>query len=720
MTNPGMQARWGQLWVGIDPATKAFVEQVHLAGEISDEYKGDVRDWLQACRDAGVSTSLDADFTDPRMAKLLDERLSLGCYPSLRKKRVRHIEHVKHALKIYFLAAQPQHGLRTRSVPPVAVPIPSRWSLSRADARALLPEADQRKLEAIDRLIRASAKKQWMGMGAKMISTNGRRHKATVSVGGSVKLSEVVDYFLRFAALQNPKWNPFTLKALLTPERVVQFLYYAHRYDGGALSLWTVRNRERLLLDYFHRGRVARPTPVVVITEQQDEAIRRALASEQQYQDQWNLSAPSLSNTGADKWYPDVSQVELAISALEADIVRADDAHERGFSTDKQHWRAVRNATMTLCALYCMWRVDTIATISLAHLRRDPVTGSVVDENGFAVVENIARAKGSSGRWYPFVPELTLPPNVVRLIENLLKIEGRSMAKPLKDGWDPVRLSAAAGDRWGNDPVMDGELVVVPLFRTLPDRAEGLSYGAIQCALEEQLELLHFGATNPHTLRATGAIYWRFIQEMPEDLVMALGLWEDPKVLNSCYAHIGQRDRRARMVRYIPMTSGVVPVKPRGRREQSAAASLTVLGKLLEKSTNAHEARRYLAELHRHYQEIDQTIASELGVTWEPIRPDRFEPGETDRIETALVSAGWEGGISAVIGRDFSATDVLRARAAALAAGPTAPKKLRRFRTLVDLRSAQLALAARAPLPTSAPAAPAALPAPRPMKRRLA
>lgn len=455
-----------------------------------------------------------------------------------------------------------------------------------------------------------------------------------------------------------------------------------------------MRGRERLLLDYFYRGRVARPNPVVVISEAEDQKIRAAMAEEQQYQHQWNLSAPSLSNTGEHKWYPDLDQVKLAITALEDQIVRADLQHDRGLVSDKRHWLNVRDATMTLCALYCMWRDDTVATISLGHLRRDPMTGSVVDEDGFAVIEKIARAKDSSGQWYPFVPELILPPNVVRLIEALLKLEGRSMAQPLKPGEEPIRLSASAGDHWGNDPVMDGELVVVPLFRKDPDRPQGLGYGAIQDVLEGQLEHLQFGATNPHTLRATGAIYWTFIQEMPEDLVMTLGLWHEPKTLNDCYAHLGQRDRRARMARYVPLSSGVVPVKPRGQREQSAAASLAVLSKLLEKTTNPHEAKRYLVELHRHYQQIEQTIAAELGLSWEPIRRDRFEPGETDLIEAALVSAGWERGISGVIRRDFSAANALRSRAEAIAAGPEAPKQLRRLRTLLQQRPAPLALSA--------------------------
>jgi len=686
VANPGVQRRWNKLWKGIDPITITFCDDLARAKVINACYKGDARDWFVALRDAGLSTSLDADFSDPAMAAFLEERLKLGCYPGLQKKRIRHVRHIKHALKAYFLAAQPQYKLRTNSVPPVAIPIPRRWKISRGDARAMLPAADRAKLQQIDTVIRASAKKQWVGLGAAMLKgTDGRMHKATVSATQAEKLVETVDDFLRHAA--NSNWPNFTLAKLLTPERVTNFLYYAKRYDGGGLSPHTIQNRENNLLDFFYRGRVARPAPVVVITPKQEQAIRAAMLEEQQHKDQWNLTSPALLNTGKSKWYPVLDEVRLGILALEEQITRADEQHERGFISDERHWLDVRNATMALCALYCMWRADTVSTVSLLHLRRDPVTGSPLDADGFAVVEKIARAKNPKGDWYPFVPELVLPPNVVRLIEKLLALEGRSLAKPLREGEQPVRLSAAHGDRWGNDVILDGELTVAPLFRSNRFDPQGLGYGSVQDVLEEKLEQLQFGATNPHTFRATGAIYWTFIQEMPEDLVMTLGLWEDTRTLRENYAHIQQADRRARMARYVPVTSGVVPVKPRGRRESAAAGAITVLTKLLEKTTNPFEARRYLTELRRHCEEIDQTIAAELGLRWEAIRPDRFEPGEVERIDAALKAAGYPLGIKSVLKRDLFAADALRSRAQAVLAGPTLPKELQQLRTVLQQRA---------------------------------
>jgi hypothetical protein len=583
-----------------------------------------------------------------------------------------------------------------------------RLAITKETARGMLPIADRQSIEAIETLIQASAKKQWKGEGAESIRrSDGRHHKDTVSVQGALALSRTVDDFLRFAASQE-KWRPFTLSKLLTPKRVTRFFYYAARYDGGGLSHHTVKNRETKLLNFFKRGRLAQPDPVVVVTSEQEEAIRKLMADEQQNRGQWNLSPCSLSNTGKAKFYPLLEQVAFAIAALEEQIVRADEAHVRGFISDEAHWRAVRDATMTLCTIYCMWRVDTVGTISLSHLRKDPATGSVVDGNGFVVVEKIARAKDSTGQWYPFVPELTLPPNAVRLIEQLLELEGRSLARPLKPGEEAVHLSADKGDRWGHDPVMDGELIVVPLFRMNPDRPEGPSYEAIQAVLRKQLERLQFGATNPHTLRATGAIYWTYIQEMPEELVMMLGLWQSANELRENYAHIGLQDKRARMARFVPMGPTATLEKPRGRREQAAAAALTVLSKLLEKTTSPHEARRHLLELHRHYQEIDKTIASELGKHWEPMRLDRLEPGELERLDAALTGAGYERGIKGVLGRDLFASDALRSIAEATAAGSTPPKQLRRFKAALQLPAGPLALP-----PVQTPtAAPLAAPAP--------
>ena len=687
MANPGVRRRWDKLWAGIDPETKAFCERMEAEGRIAPQYKSASRDWFISLRDAGLSTSLDADFNDPPMAAHLDEMLRGACYPGLEKERKRHLDRVRRGLKIYVLASERQYGLRKLAVPPIAIPIPRHWSVTEEHVRAALPQADRERLRRIASLIYASAKRQWQGFGAeKLLGKDGRYHKATVSVSHAPKLEQTVIAFLRHAYYK--QWKPFTLHGLLTPDRVTDFLYYGWRWDGGPRSIATVKRYEGQLLDFFYRGRAARPDAVVVITDEQEAKIRTAMLEEQPHKDQWNVSDPSLSNTGKAKWYPERHEVESAMKTLEEEFDRIEERHARGATSDRKYWLELRNLVLTLCTIYCMWRVDTVATISLLQVRRDRVTGAVVDENGFMVIEKIARAKNPKGDWYPFVPELILPPNVVRLIARLLELEGRSFEQPLRDGEKPIRLSAANGDRWGGDVLPTGDLTVVPLFRKRRERPEPLGYGAIQDILEDQLERLHFGANNPHTFRATGAIYWRFIQEMPEDLVMTLGLWEDAKTLRENYARMGSLDKRASMARYIPLVSGAVPPRQRGRREHAASRALTILGKMLEKTTNAYEARRYLKDLRRACEEIDQTIAGELGLQWEAMRPDRFEPGELERVDAALRGIGYERGIASVLGRDVFAADALESRARAELATGVTPKRLRRVMSIVEQRAA--------------------------------
>jgi hypothetical protein len=280
------------------------------------------------------------------------------------------------------------------------------------------------------------------------------------------------------------------------------------------------------------------------------------------------------------------------------------------------------------------------------------------------VMEHIARAKNSAGDWYPFVPALILPPNVLRYIEKLLTFEGRSLTNPLRAGESPVHLAATKHDHWGHDPILDGTLTVAPIFRKHPDAPEGLGYGGVKEVLKSQLRELGFGATNPHVLRSAGAIYWRFIQNMREDLVMTLGLWEDAEALRENYARLSEADKRADMGAFIPIGASSVPQRLRGRREQLATAAIDVLSAMLRQPSSPHEAHRLLADLQHRCEEIDQTIAADLGQKWEPFRRDPFEAGELQLINDALRGAGYPQGIRGIIGRDLFASDALQSRAA--------------------------------------------------------
>ena len=690
-------------WASIDPATHAFCDKLALEGTINDRRKRAMREWLVSCVRAGVSTALDASESDPKfMAHLEAQFLNSRYSRSSEARRTSQTAWLRLGLSIYTHAKE--LGLRQEEVPALARVVPRTWPISAEEARAALPEADQQALDAIDTILDELARKQWTGQGVgKRKHSDGRRHKGTISVSVARQMKKNLGAFLQFARLKD--WKEFTLRELLTPERITQFFYYAPRIDGQGVARTMIANRENYFLDYFYRARMARPTPVVLITDAQEAVIRVKMREEGEHEEYWKVKPASLSNSGAYKWYPNLEQVRLAITALEDDIARADERLARHRISRIAHWRAVRDATLALCTLLCMWRVDTATTGSLLHLQLDPITNSVINEDGFAVIENIARAKNTKGDWYPFVKELTLPANVVQLLRHLFALEDRSFEEPLRDGEQAVRLSAANGDHWGKDEIMEGELTVIPMFRVSPDAPEGLSYSAIGAILGKQLARLRYAQTNPHTLRAAGAIYWTFVQGMPEELVMDLGLWEDAATLRESYARIGSNDRRRLMSSYVSTNGAVTPQKAPGRREKAAAEALTVLGTMLAKPTNPWEARRLLGDLRRHYEAIDQTIAADLGESWEAFTPNPFQRGDLERVDAALRGAGYDRGLTSVLGRDILANEALETQAERRAQSSGKPLALRQLDAA--LQHAPQMAQARAQRPQKAPHKPA-------------
>jgi len=113
MNRPRYDRRTEALWEGIDPTTKAFWRR------LKDECRWDpkaataARRWFVSCRDAGLPTGLDADLSEPKLAKHLADQMSATGYPGLVKKGLRHFGDLRAGLAIYSRAAQPQFGLRS-------------------------------------------------------------------------------------------------------------------------------------------------------------------------------------------------------------------------------------------------------------------------------------------------------------------------------------------------------------------------------------------------------------------------------------------------------------------------------------------------------------------------------------------------------------------------------------------------------------------------------
>lgn len=684
MTDNWMQKQAAKEWEGIDTATVAFAERMKREGRLYGTEPTSARTWLQGLRAVGLPTDLNADFDEPAMAAHLDKAVRASAYATVEKKKLGHITELRNALKIYALASA--EGLRQRPLPPLAERHPRRFKTSHAEIRALLPLEDQQKLAKIEVIVRSLARTQWEGRGTGPFrDADGRTRHATISISTAEREINAVKSFLQHC--HRKQWTPFTLAELLTPERICDFVYYGERHDGSYRTSGGSDNLCFNLVDFFYRGRVHHPDPVVVISDELQKLIDARVAFEKTRRHLHHARPASESNTGEAKWFPSLDQVEWAIDALQDQIAQADDRYRRGGITRRQYWLAVRDATLALVALYIMARVESLSTISVSHIPRDPRSGAVITYGGSTVVRGIVRAKTKDRRHYPFVPELIIPANALRHIRKLLDIEGRSLEQPLRPGESPVRLTAANRAKWGNTRLPSGEVVVVPLWRADPDSPKPLTYGHIRKILEDQLTALHFGSTNPHTLRATGAIYWTFVRGMPEEYVMRIGLWDSPEELRRSYAKIGSADRMRRMAAYIPLDAGTVPEVRKGEREQAAADGIGVLTQMLSRSHDDAEVELLVKKIHSQIERIERSIAAARGVPWTPPRLDRFQPGEVERLEDALRDKKHEHGISSVIGRDFWADEKLQREARAAAAEPKGlPARIQFLKTTIATR----------------------------------
>jgi len=339
MTEPLIK-RWRK-WVGIDPATTLFCQRVVLDGRVKRHVRSRALAWLASCRDAGFSTGLDADFSDPALA---------GHLEALSRAPVGPLRWLKAGVAIYRLAEA--SGERPRGIPLPAFAAEG-WAVSAAEARARLPATDQAKLLKIEQIVRTSSLRQWQGLGARMCKgPDGRKHKATVSISTANMQVSTVNFFLRHAYSQ--KWRPYTLAGLLTPKRVTNFLYYSSTWKGEGLSDRTIEMREHCLLDFFYRGRDARPNRVAVIDAKRDAAIRKAMAVEHAHPEHWNRNPRKRKHTPK-AWTPDRDDVKLLIGSLEEEIERIDERRARGAISEYGYWLDLRDAVLMLCTLFCMW-----------------------------------------------------------------------------------------------------------------------------------------------------------------------------------------------------------------------------------------------------------------------------------------------------------------------------------------------------------------------------
>ncbi|HZP96366.1 MAG TPA: hypothetical protein VFC31_08555 [Candidatus Limnocylindria bacterium] len=670
-------------WKGVDENTFAFVRRMAHERRLDSAEVTAARDWFRGLLDAGLPTDLDADFAAQPMSDHLETALREAGYASAVRRRLRDIEGLRDALQVYVQAHR--DGLRSRPVPPIAVKQRRAFAVSHDVVRGALPREDQRRLAEGDQILDLLARLQWeQRSGDATRCADGKMRHPTVAPSTAFNEQRAMRAFLQHAHRKD--WQPFDFEHLLTAERVCDFLFYGQNYDGSARAVGCNEKLAYLLRDYLYRTRT-HSKPVAFVTEERLAEIDARIKLEMTRTHLHNVRPASESNKGRYKWFPTLEQVELAIAGLEEMIRQADAKRAAGTLTFLQYWTVVRNATLGLVTLFTMARVDSVSTISLSHIRRDPETGAILRFGGSAIVADIVRAKTKNKQWFPFVPEFTLTANLLPYIEKLLAIEGRSLDEPLRAGELPVRLRV--GDKWGGTRIPSGELLVVPLFRADPNRPQPLCRERIRRVLQDLLMDLHFGATNPHTFRATGAIYWTFVRGMPEEFVMQLGLWTSPSELRESYAKIRNTDRLRLIGKYVPVEPGTVPSAVTSERGQTASEAIAALTRLLERPNDAVVAHAEVATVRRCAERIEQSIAAQSGVAWAAVTPSPFRPGEIETMHERFVVLGVLGGLDEVLGRDFSAEQRLRSRAKGAAARePRVPTRINYLRTTLATRQA--------------------------------
>ncbi len=637
---------------GID---RAMVEHLKHLCDGTDQ-RG-VRIWLRTLRDAGLPTDHDADLDTPEVRAIFTDLTDRASKHELYRGTDELFE-LRAGLRHLYMGAAAA-GLRSRPVPTyIAKPLLYARG-ERASLFARLPATDQAKIDLLrEHLLELNRIQQ----ASRSLPIRRSRYakKRTEAQGNSKSKLDALSSFLHHAAeweLEDlarahgsgdaPAPSPWRIEAgflaLATPEHVARWAYRGHKPDGTPKAPATSEKHAANFLRLLERSEEAR---IALLPA----ARRQEIAGELQrfrVEEEWNVPQDTdwtsitgdpgdddLDDTG--KWFPTLAELASGIARLKARYDNAQQRHGAGRGTARQFWRATRDYVLAYGALICMWRVDTAATIDLARLTPDPQTRRKRWRDGSIHIRSGARAKQSGNRSY-FVPDLLIPSEIVDLIEMLLQLEGRSLEHPLAPGEASVRLST--DDRWGRDRLLEGERVVIPLFRKEPDAPGALQYGGVSGSLGHSLLAMGWDAINPHTLRAGGAIEWRYVRDRSYAAIMRLGLWSDERTLKRCYARLGNEDLDAEIARGAESTH----VSP-----ADATALIGALDeahkKALEIRTKANATPVELVAAARVLHATAVTLERAAGVTTVDASPSRFRDpahyGLVDQLVRSLVPGG--------------------------------------------------------------------------------
>lgn len=647
--------------LGIDRTAVDQVPRLCRTGE-----QRPVRIWLQRLRDAGQPTDLDADLDTPAIREVFAELTGAAGRHNLYGGTA-ELSQLRGGLRHLYVGAVDAH-LRSRGVPTFIAETRIYARGERADLTARLPVEDQDKVAAVSAHLLELNRRQQAGRLMPTAPSNKRyAKKRTESQGNSMNKLNALSSFLHHAAareladlagaahIQSPWRIEAGLLVLVTPENVADWVYLGCKSDGSKKRAVTMTKQGADFCRLLERAEEAKNP---LLPQQRRLAIQAAL---RRFEADEELNVEPDANWGAlsggaayadfddtGKWFPTLDELDAGVSRLKTRYLNARQRRDEGRGTRLQGWRAARDHVLAYGALVCMWRVDTACTIDLARLAPDPRTGRKRWSDGSIHIRAGARAKQSGSRSY-FVPDLLIPAEIVELIEALLKLEGRSLEHPLAEGEVPVHLRK--GERWGNDRLLEGDRFVIPLFRKHPDAPNGLGYIGIGGSLSKSLLAMGFDAINPHTMRAAGAILWRFLRDGSYASIMRLGLWSDERTLVRCYARLSDYDLDAEIAR-------------RSQSEYKSPPSATALTgaldeahrKALEIRTKANATPLEFAAAARVLHATATALERAAGKT--PIvsaSPSRLRDAADDARVDTLVRALVPGGLNEFLGYDVIA-----------------------------------------------------------------
>jgi hypothetical protein len=503
---------------GIDPAAVDLLEHPKLRGLRAEHWA--IVHYLGWRRDNRLATDLDCEINNAEIIKILTDLHAGRIVAPHRRGRV---QRYRWALGNFYRLAV-REGLRRRAVPTALVSF--KTPKIREELDQLLGPAEVAKLRKLEGHLRLSAQQQQLtGHSGRRLEH--RRKSLTSQSTGDGTISKLYAFF--DYARRKEQWRPFTLDALLTPERIVEYIFRAANTNGtvplgtAAASRWVPLSKAvRTLseLDLLEFG------------DERFEELRKRYR---------NYKGPQVIREH------DTRKVSVAIREIEvAERVAheiLDEARLRG-SID-QLWKVAQRTTQYITVRGCLGRADTIATMNLLHLRTCPETGTIRWPDGSVEFAEV-RAK-QTGESYTIVQRI--PGEVVDWWDDLLALEERTLEAPGGTVWlqpavlDEDGLIVEEGDHHGADQLLGDPVEVAPLWRRTRLKPDPLTYSGVISNVETFLEAdCHWRGPNIHAGRAAGTIRYKYLLGASDEYIMALGGWKDLDTMRSHYAHLIHED----------------------------------------------------------------------------------------------------------------------------------------------------------------------------------